>query len=75
MTEFFPLPRSQATADIEQTKPNVKKQNSEILTGTPIKKTLILLSINNFFSFFKAQVIELSVPFHPSKFCELNIQF
>ena len=25
MTAFLPLPRSQATADIDQTKPNVKK--------------------------------------------------
>jgi len=36
-TAFPPLPRSQATADINQTRPNVKKQNSEILTGAPIE--------------------------------------
>ena len=35
--QFFPLPRSQATADIDQTMPNVKKQNEEILTEAPIR--------------------------------------
>jgi hypothetical protein len=38
VTAFLPMQRYQATADIDQPKPNVKKQNSEFLTGAPIKK-------------------------------------
>jgi len=37
VTAFLPLPRSQATAEIGQITPNVKKQNTGILTGAPIK--------------------------------------
>jgi len=38
VTAFLPLPRSQATTDRDQTTPNVKKQNPEILTGAPMKR-------------------------------------
>jgi hypothetical protein len=37
VTAFLPLPRSEVTAGIDQTMPNVKKRNSDILTGAPIK--------------------------------------
>jgi hypothetical protein len=69
VTAFLPLPLSQATADIDQTKSNVKKQNSEILTGAPIKAEFLIIV------FFRARVIGFSVPFHPCTFCEINIEF
>jgi hypothetical protein len=43
---FLPMQRSQATADIYQPTPNVKKQNSEFSTRAPIKKKDFNIIVN-----------------------------
>jgi hypothetical protein len=71
VTDLLPLPRYQATAGKGATTSKVRQQNSEILTGTPIKKFLNVVVNVLFLLFFFHSTDDRSFrPVHPRKICE-----